>query len=220
MILMVIVEVVGKEEEIKNENARFNLSLSHFNNTLDTQDKLYTMPFSITTKVQLPSQSFPLSLFADEILLISSFHFTLRLIQLIGASLVTASTGIALSSSKPLAAQPSQAFPRPESVEQHRSKVGLFSQPHTLVSSELADSVSSLCSPQLNLYEEAPKPVILVPEKSPFQDEVAQVRAVIQDATQGLRSSTADGRATWINWERRAEGTLGVSRKLHFIQQN
>ncbi|GAA5857553.1 hypothetical protein JCM5353_007693 [Sporobolomyces roseus] len=102
--------------------------------------------------------------------------------KLVGASLLTASTGLALSSNKPLTAQPSQPFSRPESVEQHRSK--------------------------LNLYEEAPKPVVLVPEKSPFQDEVAQIRTVVQDATQGLRSSTADGRATWINWERRAEDSV------------
>lgn len=67
---------------------------------------------------------FPLLL----LMILPSRHLLLiLLVQLVGASLLTASTGLALSSNKPLTAQPSQPFSRPESVEQHRSKVSLFS---------------------------------------------------------------------------------------------
>ncbi|GAA5930556.1 Mic26p [Sporobolomyces koalae] len=101
-----------------------------------------------------------------------------------GAATVTAASFAASSTTntKPLLAQSTTPFSRPESVEQHRSK--------------------------LSLYEKDSDFVTLVPEKSPLQDEVAQIRAVVQDATKGLRSSTADGRKTWLNWERQAEDSL------------
>ncbi|GAA5972664.1 hypothetical protein JCM3765_006609 [Sporobolomyces pararoseus] len=102
--------------------------------------------------------------------------------KLLGGSLSVATAGLVASRSNTLHADSPSPFLRPESVEQHRSK--------------------------LSLYEEQSEPVTLVPEKSILQDEVAQVRAVVQDATRGLRSSTADGRATWLNWERKAEDSV------------
>ncbi|GAA5889664.1 hypothetical protein JCM16303_003049 [Sporobolomyces ruberrimus] len=102
--------------------------------------------------------------------------------QLFAGSLPVAAAGVATANYNTLHAESSSPFPRPESVEQHRSK--------------------------LPVYEQGSGPVVLVPEKSPLQDHVAQVRAVVQDATQGLRSSTADGRAAWLSWERKAEDSL------------
>ncbi|GAA6025398.1 hypothetical protein JCM11491_005605 [Sporobolomyces phaffii] len=103
--------------------------------------------------------------------------------KLVAGSLSVATAGLVASKSNTVLAESTASpFLRPESVEQHRSK--------------------------LPLYEQQSVPVTLIPEKSPFQDEVAQVRAVVHDATRGLRSSTADGRAAWLGWERKAEDSL------------
>ncbi|GAA5826218.1 hypothetical protein JCM10212_006065, partial [Sporobolomyces blumeae] len=79
-------------------------------------------------------------------------------------------------------AEPSPAprFARPESVEHHRSS--------------------------LPLYEKPSEPIELVPVKSPLQDEVAQARAFVQEATKGLRTTTDGGKQAWLDWERKAEG--------------
>ncbi|GAA5917051.1 Mic26p [Sporobolomyces salmoneus] len=102
--------------------------------------------------------------------------------KLFGGSLSVATAGLVASRTNTVLADSTTPFLRPESVEEHRSK--------------------------LPLYEQQSTPITLVPEKSLLQDEVSQVRAVVQDATRGLRSSTADGRATWMSWERKAEDSL------------
>ncbi|GAA5848553.1 hypothetical protein JCM3766R1_005292 [Sporobolomyces carnicolor] len=101
---------------------------------------------------------------------------------LLGGPLSVAAAAYVASSTNVAHADTAGPFLRPESVEQHRSK--------------------------LSLYDQRSDPIVLVPEKSPLQDEVSQMRAVVQDATQGLRTSTADGRAAWLNWERKAEDSL------------
>ncbi|GAA5940722.1 hypothetical protein JCM1841_002203 [Sporobolomyces salmonicolor] len=107
----------------------------------------------------------------------------LAILQLVAGTLATASAGIAFSRSQVVVAEsaPSSTL-RPLSVEEVRARLPLYDQPA--------------------------EPALLVPEKSPLQDEVAQARSFIQEAVKTVKHSADEGKATWLAWEHRAEDSV------------
>ncbi|GJN93876.1 hypothetical protein Rhopal_006935-T1 [Rhodotorula paludigena] len=62
--------------------------------------------------------------------------------------------------------------------------------------------------PQLPLYDAPAEPTVLVPVKSPLQDEVARARRSASDTLDGVKHHTADLRQQWLEWESKGEATL------------
>ncbi|GAA5990508.1 hypothetical protein JCM10908_007404 [Rhodotorula pacifica] len=61
---------------------------------------------------------------------------------------------------------------------------------------------------ELSIYDSPAEPAVLVPVKSPLQDEVAAARVAASDAYSSLKESTADARQTWLGWEKQGESAL------------
>ncbi|GAA6058153.1 hypothetical protein JCM3770_001952 [Rhodotorula araucariae] len=61
---------------------------------------------------------------------------------------------------------------------------------------------------RLALYDAAPAPALLVPVKSPLQDEVAAARAAAHDALVHASAATTDLRAQVLAWEQHGEHAL------------
>lgn len=60
--------------------------------------------------------------------------------------------------------------------------------------------------PQLSLYDSPAEPAVLVPVKSPLQDEVAAARVAASEAYSSIKDKTADARQTWLGLEKQGEG--------------
>ncbi|GAA5916360.1 hypothetical protein JCM5296_003095 [Sporobolomyces johnsonii] len=85
----------------------------------------------------------------------------------------------------------------------------VFSRSQVVVAESAPPSTSRpLSVEELPLYDQPATPAILVPEKSPLQDEVAQARSFIQEAVKTVKHSTDEGKATWLAWEHRAEDSV------------
>ncbi|BGP43293.1 hypothetical protein JCM10449v2_007324 [Rhodotorula kratochvilovae] len=61
---------------------------------------------------------------------------------------------------------------------------------------------------RLPLYDAAPAPAVLVPVKSPLQDEVAAARRAAHDSLVQASAATADLRAQVLAWEQQGEQAL------------
>ncbi|BGO95356.1 hypothetical protein NBRC10512_001821 [Rhodotorula toruloides] len=101
-------------------------------------------------------------------------------LKLAAGGLAGAAAGVAFSPSL-RADSPAQpgAFARPADPETIRSK--------------------------LSIYDSPPAPAVLVPVKSPLQDEVASARLAATDVLDRVKSQTEDARSTWLSWEKRGE---------------
>ncbi|GAA5956982.1 hypothetical protein JCM8115_003883 [Rhodotorula mucilaginosa] len=61
---------------------------------------------------------------------------------------------------------------------------------------------------KLSIYDSPAEPAILVPVKSPLQDEVAAARVAATEAYSSIKEHTADVRQTWLGWEKQGESAL------------
>ncbi|POY71567.1 hypothetical protein BMF94_5431 [Rhodotorula taiwanensis] len=61
---------------------------------------------------------------------------------------------------------------------------------------------------KLSLYDSPAEPAVLVPVKSPLQDEVAAARVAASEAYSSIKDKTADARQTWLGLEKQGEGAL------------
>ncbi|GAA6005319.1 Mic26p [Rhodotorula paludigena] len=61
---------------------------------------------------------------------------------------------------------------------------------------------------RLPLYDAPAEPTVLVPVKSPLQDEVARARRSASDTLDGVKHHTADLRQQWLEWEAKGEAAL------------
>ncbi|GAA5878726.1 hypothetical protein JCM8547_008501 [Rhodosporidiobolus lusitaniae] len=61
---------------------------------------------------------------------------------------------------------------------------------------------------RLAIYSRAEHPAVLVPEKSPLQDEVAVARLASADTLRAVIDKAQAGKDRWLHWESKAEGSL------------
>ncbi|GAA6011452.1 hypothetical protein JCM10207_002624 [Rhodosporidiobolus poonsookiae] len=61
---------------------------------------------------------------------------------------------------------------------------------------------------RLSLYSAPEHPAVLVPEKSPLQDQVAAARLAAAEQLKGLSEATEQGKEQWLQWEKSAEGAV------------
>ncbi|BGP58056.1 hypothetical protein JCM8202v2_005713 [Rhodotorula sphaerocarpa] len=61
---------------------------------------------------------------------------------------------------------------------------------------------------KMSIYDSPTEPAVLVPVKSPLQDEVAAARVAATDAYSSLKDKTADARQTVLGLEKQGEGAL------------